>query len=66
MSDKELIQALKETELDTLKDKEALLDEAMELINRNSYPGLAVDQGTLLNRIYKLSSTAISKAKELK
>ena len=48
---------------DTEKQRDDLL-KALEKIKTNSYPGLAVKESTLLNRIYKLAGKALTAAKE--
>lgn len=54
---------------EALQARSALLDEvvgALENIKVNSYPGLAVNEGTLLNRIYKEVTAILTKIEALK
>jgi len=43
-----------------LQARIAELKGAMEKIKQNSYPGLAVNEGVLLNRIYRISAKALA------
>ena len=45
--------------INQLQAENKRLKEALEKVNKNSYTGLAVDQGKLLNRIYYISGQAL-------